>query len=76
MTSGRAKRKWFYCSKCKAYPDEIEGRYSEPAVVHRKWNGEFYELEQRPLFEEDYIECCGKCGTELEYKSASKELKK
>ncbi|MBC8489585.1 MAG: hypothetical protein H8D45_26505 [Bacteroidetes bacterium] len=62
-------KKYFYCKKCKEFPDEIEEEYPEPVIEKREWDGGKYGLVESNIDSIELIRRCGKCGEKLVFGS-------
>ena len=62
-------KKYFYCKKCKEFPDEIEEEYPEPVIEKREWDGDKYGLVGSNIDSIELIQRCGKCGEKLVFGS-------
>lgn len=56
------EEKYYYCTRCKCYPDEI--RLAKSITEDRKWDGDCYELIGAEDNEQENA-YCGSCGAEL-----------
>ena len=56
--------KYYYCSRCQRYPDEINAVYGW-ATEKQVWGGMDYEVEDIDFGDCNYE--CGLCGHTLEY---------
>ena len=62
-------KKYYYCPKCKKYPDNItEIIESEPKKEYSSWNGKNYEFQDnnsREMDNDSITAICTNCKTEL-----------
>lgn len=58
--------KYWYCPKCKRYPDNITTE--EMSITQRKWDGDCYMGDDVEYDSENEKAYCQDCDTELEDK--------
>ena len=58
--------KFYYCPKCKCYPDKIYEHYKNYADA-KTWNkkDDCYEFDDDDMYEKFSHASCGNCGTKL-----------